>query len=62
MKKGNGEIDRTRICHNCSHHYDEHDKALDGHMILCRCPFFQWCRIQYSVDDACEHFKRLHKT
>lgn len=28
-------------CKDCKHSYDPHSKALDGHMILCRCKFFQ---------------------
>lgn len=60
MKKLKNE-DPSRICHNCEHHYDEHSKAFDGHMILCRCPFFKWCRFQYKMADACDHFKRIRK-
>lgn len=26
-------------CKDCKHSYDPHSPAIDGHMILCRCPF-----------------------
>ena len=46
-------------CKDCSHSYDWHSKALDGHLILCRCPFKQqggkFCI--FLSDPQCEHFK-----
>lgn len=31
-------------CKDCKHSYDPHSKALDGHMILCRCPFWEYSK------------------
>ena len=47
-------------CRDCAHSYDWHSKALDGHLILCRCPYKQeggkYCI--FLRDPACdEHFK-----
>ena len=28
-------------CRHCKHSYDWCSKALDGHFILCRCPFYK---------------------
>ncbi len=47
-------------CRHCVHSYDWHSKALDGHLILCRCPYKQqggkFCI--FLRDPACEeHFK-----
>ena len=46
-------------CKDCAHSYDWHSKALDGHLILCRCPYKQqggkFC-ISLS-DPQCERFK-----
>lgn len=49
-------------CRDCAHMYDPHSRALDGHLILCRCPFDEksehgkWCK--FLGDPACEeHFK-----
>lgn len=46
-------------CKECAHHYDEHSKAIDGHMILCRCPYKmdngKFCI--FLGDNACEKFK-----
>ena len=46
-------------CRHCAHSYDWHSKALDGHLILCRCPFKQqggkFCI--FLSDHQCEHFK-----
>lgn len=47
-------------CKDCRHSYDPHSKALDGHMILCRCKFDaktehgKWCK--FLKDPQCEHF------
>ena len=47
-----------RFCRECGHSYDWHDKAWDGHLILCRCPFKQqggkFCI--FLSDEACENF------
>ena len=47
-------------CRHCANSYDWHSKALDGHLILCRCPYKQqggkFCI--FLKDPACdEHFK-----
>lgn len=47
---------------DCAKSYDWHSKALDGHLILCRCPHKQeggrYCI--FLNDPQCEHFvKRL---
>lgn len=47
-------------CKDCAHSYDWHSKALDGHLILCRCPYKmdggRFCI--FLSDPACvEHFK-----
>lgn len=49
-------------CRDCAHSYDWHSKALDGHLILCRCKldekteFGRWCK--FLSDPQCEHFKQ----
>ena len=46
-------------CKDCANSYDWHSKALDGHLILCRCPYKQqggkFCI--FLSDPQCEHFK-----
>lgn len=47
-------------CRDCANSYDWHSKALDGHLILCRCPYKmeggKYCI--FLNDRACEeHFK-----
>lgn len=47
-------------CRDCANSYDWHSKALDGHLILCRCPYKmqggKFCI--FLSDPACEeHFK-----
>ena len=49
-------------CKDCANSYDWHSKALEGHLILCRCPHKQeggrYCI--FLNDPQCEHFvKRL---
>ncbi len=50
-----------RRCRDCAHSYDWHKKALDGHLILCRCPHDarsqhgKFCK--FLSDPECEHFK-----
>lgn len=47
-------------CRDCRHSYDWHSKALDGHLILCRCPLDvksehgRWCK--FLSDPACPQF------
>lgn len=49
-------------CRDCRHSYDWHSKALDGHLILCRCPkdakteFGKWCK--FLSDPACQQFEK----
>lgn len=49
-------------CRDCANSYDWHSKALDGHLILCRCKldkkteFGRWCK--FLSDPQCEHFKQ----
>jgi len=46
-------------CRDCDNSYDWHSKALDGHLILCRCPYKmqggKYCI--FLKDPQCEHFK-----
>ena len=46
-------------CRDCANSYDWHSKAIDGHLILCRCPYKQqggkFC--VFLSDPQCEHFK-----
>ena len=46
-------------CRDCANSYDWHSKAIDGHLILCRCPYKQeggkFC--VFLKDPVCEHFK-----
>ena len=53
------EVVATRYqCRHCAHSYDWHSKALDGHLILCRCPYKmeggKYCI--FLSDPTCEHF------
>lgn len=49
-------------CRDCANSYDWHSKALDGHLILCRCKldekteFGRWCK--FLSDPQCENFKQ----
>ena len=46
-------------CRDCANSYDWHSKALDGHLILCRCKYRQQGG-KFSIflsDPQCEHFK-----
>lgn len=46
-------------CKDCANSYDWHSKALDGHLMLCRCPYKNECG-RFSIllsDPQCEHFK-----
>ena len=46
-------------CKDCKHSYDWNSKALDGHMILCRCKYDEktehgkWCK--FLSDPQCKH-------
>lgn len=46
-------------CRDCALSYDWHNKAIDGHLILCRCPHKQqggkFCI--FLSDPACELFQ-----
>lgn len=48
-------------CRDCANSYDWHSKALDGHLILCRCKYDakseygKWCK--FLNDAQCENFK-----
>ena len=50
-------------CRDCANSYDWHSEAVDGHLILCRCPYKQeggkFCI--FLKDTACEHFKLRQK-
>ena len=49
-------------CSDCKHSYDWHSKALDGHLILCRCRFYsdgKWCKL--LNDWQCEKFDKRTK-
>lgn len=55
-----------RRCRDCAHSYDWHNRALDGHLVLCRCPhdaksqFGKFCK--FLSDYECEHFKQQPTT
>lgn len=48
-------------CRDCAHSYDWHNKALDEHLILCRCKhdaksqFGKFCK--FLSDPKCINFK-----
>lgn len=46
-------------CRDCANSYDWQSPAIDGHLILCRCPYKQqggkFCI--FLKDPQCEHFK-----
>lgn len=54
----NPQFDKT--CKDCAHSYGWCSKALDGHLILCRCPLDaktehgKWCK--FLKDRACGQF------
>lgn len=57
-----GESKREGIiyhCRDCAHSYDWHSRAIDGHLILCRCPYKmdggRYCIFLH--DEQCERFK-----
>lgn len=53
----------TRFCRDCAHSYDWQSKALDGHLIICRCKFDakseygKWCK--FLSDPECDNFKPI---
>lgn len=53
-----------KTCRDCAKSYDWHNKALDGHLILCRCPHKReggkWCI--FLSDPACELFEPRKET
>lgn len=59
-KKKQPEAPKRR-CRDCAHSYDWHNKALDGHLILCRCPHDaksqhgKFCK--FLSDPECDQFK-----
>ncbi len=59
-RKPVGQEAKQYRCRDCAHSYDWHSKALDGHLILCRCPFKQkggkFC--VFLSDPQCELFKK----
>jgi hypothetical protein len=46
-------------CQDCKHSYEPHCKALDGHMILCRCPF-DTEHSHFMKRDGCDRFQIKH--
>ena len=57
----NKREDTVYHCRDCAHSYDWHSRALDGHLILCRCPYKmdggKYC--VFLHDPQCEHFKLM---
>ena len=53
-----GELAKYQ-CKDCANSYDWHNKALDGHLILCRCRYKKqggkYCI--FLSAPQCEHFK-----
>lgn len=51
-----------RHCRDCAHSFDWQNEAIDGHLILCRCPhdakskFGKFCK--FLNDPQCEQFKQ----
>ena len=60
VRKGAQREETKYHCSDCERSYDWHSKALDGHLILCRCPLRQkggqFCI--FLNDKACENFIR----
>ena len=46
-------------CQDCKYSYDPHSKALDGHMILCRCQF-RTDRSRFMKRDGGDKFQKKH--
>lgn len=59
-KQAQKQADQAKLyrCRDCANSYDWHSKALDGHLILCRCKYKQdggrYCI--FLSDLQCEHF------
>lgn len=50
-------MDYDHRCRECGHSYDWSDRAVDGHLILCRCQHYnhgKYCK--FLNDYACEHY------
>lgn len=49
-----------RRCRDCAHSYDWHDKAFNGGMILCRCPYDERSKhgkfSKFLSDPQCDKF------
>lgn len=59
-KARSAENERPRYhCRDCAHSYDWCSPAMDGHLILCHCPFKmdggKYC--VFLNDPQCENFK-----
>lgn len=56
-KPGN-DTQGGKTCADCERSYDWHSEAIDGHLILCRCPLKkkggQFC--VFLKDPACDNF------
>ena len=55
-KKAKSPKELGLSCKDCKHSYDPHSKALDGHMILGRCKFFQYSK--FLERDICDKFSK----
>ena len=58
-KRVNNKVvtEKKFFCGQCKHHYDEHEKDVNGVFFMARCPFRK-----YSVfmrQDRCEKFELL---
>lgn len=51
--------ERKYHCRDCANSYDWQSPALDGHLILCRCPFKKQNGkyLIFLSNPQCEHFK-----
>ena len=49
------QIVKLPDCKDCRHMFNPHNRALDGQMILCRCPFHKWCR--FMTGHGCDKFE-----
>lgn len=44
-------------CRHCKHSYDWSNRALDGHLIFCRCPYCKEGKYYHFLSDPqCRHF------
>lgn len=44
-------------CRQCANSRDWHNKAVDGHLILCRCGHRQHCQL-LDVEQVCKDYKQ----